>query len=353
MGSFMCDDTPKTPRQDAPLEEIVGRSHAIQVILERIMMVAATNSTVLILGETGTGKELVARAIHRLSHRNGRPLITVNCAALPLGLIESELFGHEKGAFSGAVARRVGRFELAHHGSIFLDEIGELPPEIQAKLLRVLQTREFERVGGAQTIKVDVRVITATNRPLARDVATNGFRSDLYYRLNVFPIAIPPLRERPEDIAPLAQHFVEKYATRMQRPPQRLTEETLAKLAAYSWPGNVRELESVIERAVILSPGEAIQLSDDLLTQPGPAPVESRSRPGWAPNTRRALSRDPDHLFEVLKQAGGNQTKAARLLGIGRTTLWRRLKAVRASPDGAGRPTPDAQPLPEKTTEAS
>jgi formate hydrogenlyase transcriptional activator len=322
------------------------------MVLARLMMVAPTISTVLILGETGTGKEMVARAIHRLSDRKGQPLVTVNCAALPLGLIESELFGHEKGAFSGAVARRVGRFELAHHGTIFLDEIGELPPEIQAKLLRVLQTREFERVGGAQTIKVDVRVITATNRPLARDVATNGFRSDLYYRLNVFPISIPPLRERPEDIAPLARHFVEKSAARVQRPPKRLTEETLAKLAAYWWPGNVRELESVIERAVILSPGEVIELPDDSLAQPVPSPVDSPSGPAWAPTTRRALATDLGHLFEVLRQVRGNQTKAARLLGIGRTTLWRRLKASRPSSNGDGRPIPDIPSPPDNTTEA-
>jgi formate hydrogenlyase transcriptional activator len=348
----MCEDKPSSRAHDTQLEEIVGRSRAIQMILTRIAMVASTNSTVLILGETGTGKELVARAIHRLSPRNGQPLITVNCAALPLGLIESELFGHEKGAFSGAVSRRVGRFELAHHGTLFLDEVGELPPEIQAKLLRVLQTHEFERVGGAQTIKVDVRVITATNRPLARDVATNGFRSDLYYRLNVFPISIPPLRERPEDIAPLAQHFVEKSAARMQRPPQRLTEDTLARLAAYAWPGNVRELESVIERAAILSPGEEIQLSDDSLAQSAPGPVESQAVPGWAPTTRRALGKDLGHLFEVLRQVRGNQTKAARLLGIGRTTLWRRLKASRFSSDGDGRPMPDVQSPPDTTTEA-
>lgn len=344
----MCDDAPTTQPQPSPLEEIVGRSQAIQTIVDRIMMVAGTNSSVLILGETGTGKELVARAIHRLSQRNGRPLITVNCAALPFGLIESELFGHEKGAFSGAVGRRVGRFELAHQGTLFLDEIGELPHEIQAKLLRVLQTREFERVGGVRTIKVDVRVITATNRSLAKEVEANDFRSDLYYRLNVFPIAIPPLRERPEDIVPLARHFIDHYDGKMRRPPQQLTDETAAKLMAYSWPGNVRELESVIERAVILSPGAVIELADELLTQPGPPTVQLHPKHAWIPGTRR-ITKDLDHLFEVLRQVGGNQTKAARLLGIGRTTLWRRLKTLRPSPDG--NPVPDVPSLPQKAPE--
>jgi transcriptional regulator with GAF, ATPase, and Fis domain len=345
----MCDDAPTTQPQRSPPEEIVGCSQAIQTIVDRIMMVAGTNSSVLILGETGTGKELVARAIHRLSQRNGRPLITVNCAALPFGLIESELFGHEKGAFSGAVGRRVGRFELAHQGTLFLDEIGELPHEIQAKLLRVLQTREFERVGGVRTIKVDVRVITATNRPLAEEVEANDFRSDLYYRLNVFPISIPPLRQRPEDIVPLARHFIGHFAGKMQRPPHRLTDETVAKLTAYSWPGNVRELESVIERAVILSPGAVIELADELLAQPGPPAGQLHPKHAWIPGARR-ITKDLDHLFEVLRQVGGNQTKAARLLGIGRTTLWRRLKTLRPLPDG--NPVPDAPPLPEKAPEA-
>jgi transcriptional regulator with GAF, ATPase, and Fis domain len=228
---------------------------------------------VLLLGETGTGKELIARAIHSRSARRNRPLIKVNCAALPSGLVESELFGHELGAFTGATARRIGRFELAHGGTIFLDEVGELPPDAQAKLLRVLQEHEFERVGGAKTIRVDARVIAATNRDLAQ--AADRFRPDLYYRLNVFPVRLPPLRERVEDVALLVHYFVERYAAKIGRAIERVPQEAMRRLMAYPWPGNVRELENVIERAVILSPGPELQIAPEVLSAPPPAPVST------------------------------------------------------------------------------
>jgi formate hydrogenlyase transcriptional activator len=236
-------------------EEIVGRSAALRAVLDEVKIVAPTGSTVLILGETGTGKELIARAIHNLSSRNDRPFVKLNCTAIPLGLLESELFGHEKGAFTGAIAQRIGRFELAHRGTIFLDEVGDIPLELQPKLLRVLQEQEFERLGSARTSRVDVRVVAATNTDLARKVTENQFRSDLYYRLNVFPIKLPSLRERREDIPLLVRHFVQKYARRMKKPIDRIPVKTMSALTEYHWPGNVRELENFVERAVILSRG--------------------------------------------------------------------------------------------------
>jgi len=246
-------------------DQIVGRSAALTKILKRVEDVAATDSSILITGETGTGKELIARAIHHLSKRRQRALIKVNCAALPAGLIESELFGHEKGAFTGAVSKRIGRFELADGGTLFLDEIGELPQEIQAKLLRILQEFEFERIGSMQTIRVNIRVIAATNQNLEDAVRKNTFRADLYYRLNVFPIHLPPIRERKEDIAPLARFFVNKYMTMMNKQIREIAPETLDRLMEYPWPGNIRELENVIERAVILCKGPALIIEEDLL----------------------------------------------------------------------------------------
>jgi DNA-binding NtrC family response regulator len=236
-------------------EEIVGTSAALRAALKKVEVVAPTESTVLILGETGTGKELIARAIHTISSRSSRPFVKLNCAAIPSGLLESELFGHEKGAFTGAVAQRIGRFELAHGGTLFLDEVGDIPLELQPKLLRVLQEQEFERLGSTRTIRVDVRLIAATNRHLAGMAAEKQFREDLYFRLNVFPIRIPPLRERPEDISLLVQHYVEKYAQRMNKRIESIPQETMAVLCHYSWPGNIRELQNLIERGVILTPG--------------------------------------------------------------------------------------------------
>jgi formate hydrogenlyase transcriptional activator len=240
--------------------EIVGESPALRRVLKQLEAVAPTESTVLILGETGTGKELVARALHDLSPRRERTFVNLNCAAIPTGLLESELFGHEKGAFTGAISQKVGRFQLAHQGTLFLDEIGDIPPELQPKLLRVLQQQEFERLGGTRTIKVDVRLVAATNRDLARMVADGRFRSDLYYRLNVFPLVLPPLRERPDDIPQLVRHFTQRFARRMGRRVETIPTAVMDGLVRYPWPGNIREMQNVIERAVVLSQGPALQV---------------------------------------------------------------------------------------------
>jgi formate hydrogenlyase transcriptional activator len=248
------------PRSYGPLTEIVGESPALKQVLDQVVTVAPSDATVLILGETGTGKELVARAIHRLSRRHDQDFVKVNCAAIPTGLLESELFGHEKGAFTGAIARKVGRMELADGGTLFLDEVGEIPLELQPKLLRVLQDQEFERLGSTHTIKVNLRLIAATNRDLARSVADRQFRSDLFYRLNVFPIRVPPLRERREDIPLLVRYFVRKFASRMDRHVETIPKETMQALAEWSWPGNIRELENLMERSVILSEGTTLRV---------------------------------------------------------------------------------------------
>src|SRR5262249_50104477 len=231
-------------------------------VVEKVNRVAKTDATVLVTGETGTGKELIARAIHSASHRRDKPLIKVNCAALPSALIESELFGHEKGAFSGAISRRAGRFELAHGGTIFLDEIAEIPIDVQTRLLRVLQEREFERLGASDTIKVDVRVIAATNRDLVKTIREGKFREDLYYRLNVFPIPLPPLRERVDDVPLLVQYLVHKFAARIGVRIDSVAKTTIERLASYSWPGNIRELENILERAVILSNGPTLEIDE-------------------------------------------------------------------------------------------
>src|SRR6266404_4193961 len=245
-------------------EEIIGQSPALLDALEKVNRVAKTDATVLITGETGTGKELIARAIHSASHRRDKPLIKLNCAALPAGLVESELFGHEKGAFSGAISRRVGRFELANSGTIFLDEVGEVPLDVQVKLLRVLQEREFERVGGTQSIKVDVRVIAATNRDLVTLIGAGKFREDLYYRLNVFPIALPSLRDRAGDVPLLVHFLVARFAARIGVRIESVGKATMERLSRYSWPGNIRELENVLERAVILSNGPTLEIDPEV-----------------------------------------------------------------------------------------
>jgi formate hydrogenlyase transcriptional activator len=244
-------------RTEANFEEIVGKSQALHRVLKLVATVAPTDSTVLISGETGTGKELIARAIHDLSSRNSKTFAKLNCAALPAGLLESELFGHEKGAFMGAIAQRIGRLELADHGTLFLDEVGEIPLELQPKLLRVLQEREVERLGSTRTIRTDVRLIAATNRDLAAMVEEQKFRADLFFRLNVFSIQAPPLRERPEDVPLLVRHFAEEFSRRMNRRIETVSSETMNALCQYPWPGNIRELQNVIERAVILSSGQA------------------------------------------------------------------------------------------------
>ncbi len=250
--------------RDYAFEEIVGHSPALMRVLHQVEQVAVTDATVLILGETGTGKELIARAIHHHSARQDRPLVKVNCAALPPTLIESELFGYEKGAFTGALTRKMGRFELADGGTLFLDEIGELPLDLQAKLLRVLQDGAFERLGSVQTITVNVRVIAATNRPLVQQVVTGQFREDLYYRLNVFPVTLPPLRERRDDIPLLVWYFIAKGQSKLGKSIERIPERAMAALTAYHWPGNIRELANVIERAIILSPGATLVVDEAL-----------------------------------------------------------------------------------------
>jgi formate hydrogenlyase transcriptional activator len=303
-------------------EKILGTSETLQYVLFRVKQVASTDATVLLLGETGTGKGLVAHAIHQLSARKDRPMITVNCAGLPGTLIESELFGREKGAFTGAHAKQVGRFEIADGGTIFLDEIGELPLELQAKLLRVLQEAEFERLGSPRTIKVDVRVIASTNRDLRADVRDKRFREDLYYRLNVFPVSLPPLRRRTEDIPQLVRHFVDRYARKLGRKYESVPKSTMKVLQEHSWPGNVRELEHVIERAVITSPGPVLRLADTLESVPagtGDGPLKSLAE------------MERDHIVNVLEKTGWKiegERGAASVLGLHPSTLRFRIKKL-------------------------
>jgi formate hydrogenlyase transcriptional activator len=304
-------------------DEIVGRSRPLQEVLRRAARVAPTDATVLIQGETGTGKELIARAIHRRSRSRERPLVQVNCAALPAGLVESELFGHEKGAFTGAVTRKVGRFELADGGTLFLDEIGELPLELQAKLLRVLQEGEFERVGGTQTLTADVRVIAATNRDLAAAVQAGGFRADLFYRLNVFPLTLPPLRERQEDIPLLVQCFLARMAKKLGKTLTGLSEASLARVLRYAWPGNVRELHNVLERAAILARGPLVEIEEALEPR---LQASGHARPAASlQDVERA------HILRVLADTNGvieGPRGAARILGLHPNTLRFRLQKL-------------------------
>ena len=296
-----------------PITSIIGRSKVVREVLRLIDQVADTNTTVLVTGETGTGKELVARAIHENSRRRKHPLVQVNCAAMPDTLLESELFGHEKGAFSGAVTRRRGRFEEANGGTIFLDEVGELSPVAQAKLLRVLQEREFQPLGSSRTVKVDVRVVTATNKDLEKEVGRGAFRSDLFYRLNVFPIHLPPLRERGPDILLLADHFVLKYAREFNKEVRRISTSAIDMLMSYHWPGNVRELENTIERAVLLATGDAVESWH--------LPPTLQMKPEGARNVSRGKMEalvgafERDLITDALKDVRGNQSQAARLLG--------------------------------------
>jgi formate hydrogenlyase transcriptional activator len=308
--------------------DIIGASEAMRAVFKSIEMVAPTDSTVLILGETGTGKELMASAIHEASRRRRGVMVKVNCAALPPTLIESELFGHERGAFTGAMQQKKGRFELAHRGTIFLDEIGELPLEMQVKLLRVLQEQELERVGGTQTVKVDVRVVAATNRDLSVAVREGKFRADLFYRLNIFPVRVPPLRERVNDIPLLASHFVRLFAERMGRPARRLSPSTLERLAQYQWPGNVRELANVLERAVILGNGPVIH--DEHV---GSLAAVDTAQPAVDFPTLEEVERQ--HLLRALEQTGGvlaGPNGAARLLGLSRSTAWSRMRKLGITP---------------------
>jgi formate hydrogenlyase transcriptional activator len=298
-------------------EGIVGKSPILRGVLDQIRTVAPTDSTVLIEGETGTGKELIAHAIHTHSRRRDRPFVRLNCAAIPVGLLESELFGHEKGAFTGAVGQKIGRFEAANGGTLFLDEIGDIPLELQAKLLRVLQEQEFERLGSTYTHRVNVRVVAATNQDLATLVAEKLFRMDLYYRLNVFPVALPPLRRRPEDIPMLVAHFVHKYAKSMAKQVGRITSDAMDELVRYPWPGNIRELQNFIERAMILTNGDVLQLSE----LPS-SPIVPR-----APVTLAEAERD--HILNALRESNwvvGGATGAASRLGVKRTTLISKMR---------------------------
>jgi formate hydrogenlyase transcriptional activator len=316
-------------RPEDKFEDIIGRSDSLRAALDQVKIVAPTDSTVLILGETGTGKELVARAIHNRSSRRNRPFIRVNCAAIPLGLLESELFGHERGAFTGAIARKIGRFELAHGGTIFLDEIGDIPLELQPKLLRVLQEQEFERLGSTQTTRVDVRVVAATSRDLPEMAAKREFRSDLYYRLNVFPVRLPALRERREDIALLVRHFVDVCAKRMNKRVERVPQEAMQDFLSYAWPGNVRELQNFIERSVILSPGKVLQAPLSELKQPADR-LDACGQNGEA-KIRTLKDAEHEQILQALAEAnwviGGPKGAAARL-GLQRTTLFYKMKRL-------------------------
>jgi formate hydrogenlyase transcriptional activator len=302
-------------------EQIIGNSPALEAVLEQVERVAPTDSTVLIQGETGTGKELIARAIHNISSRCGHAFIRLNCAAIPLDLLESELFGHEKGAFTGAIAQKIGRFELADKGTLFLDEIGDIPPALQPKLLRVLQEQEFERLGSARTHKVNVRLVAATHRDLTEMMKQGEFRSDLYYRLNVFPVLLPPLRERPEDIPALVTHFVDIFGRRMSREIERIPEDTMSALSSYEWPGNIRELQNMIERAVILS-------NDGTLPNPLPTATHNVTLFPVATTLKeseRAL------ILRTLDQVGwviGGRKGAANKLGLKRTTLIHKMQKL-------------------------
>jgi formate hydrogenlyase transcriptional activator len=310
--------------EEARFEGIVGWSPVLRNVLRLVDMVAPGNSTVLLLGETGSGKELVARAIHNRSPRRDRGFVKLNCAAIPSGLLESELFGHERGAFTGAVSQKVGRLELADRGSLFLDEIGDIPLELQPKLLRVLQEREFERLGSTRTKKVDVRIVAATHRDLEEMIQEKQFRTDLYYRLNVFPISIPPLRERPEDIPLLVQHFVREAARRMNKTIDAIPSAAMEALMQYRWPGNIRELENVIERAVILSPGSVLRVPV--------RDLRSRIAPGHAneePHTIADVERE--HIRAVLQETRwvlSGPRGAATRLGLNRSTLYFRMKKL-------------------------
>jgi formate hydrogenlyase transcriptional activator len=321
-----------TPRREVPPPErpLLGSSAGMWRALNAVRMVAPTDSAVLIQGETGTGKELIARAVHDQSPRKHEPFVTLNCAAIPSGLMESELFGHERGAYTGALNPAIGRFQMAHQGTLFLDEIGDMPLELQPKLLRVLQEQEFERLGSTRTIRVDVRIVAATNRDLSAMVQERRFRADLFYRLHVFPIALPPLRERLDDIPLLVRHFVRSFAERMNKKIDIISDEVMEVLKRHSWPGNIRELQNFIERSVILSPGSVLcaPLGD----------LKPRTDSPTPPASRTLKDAERDHILEVLRQVGwvvGGQRGAAVRLGLPRTTLLHRMQKLGIVPEEA------------------
>ena len=334
-------------RSELKFEEIVGRSEALRLVLEQIETVAPTDSTVLIYGETGSGKELIARAVHNLSGRKSAAFVKLNCAAIPTGLLESEMFGHEKGAFTGAIAQRIGRFELANRGTMFLDEIGEIPLELQPKLLRVLQEREFERLGSSRTLRTDARLIAATNRDLEALVKEQKFRSDLYYRLNVFPVRVPALRERPEDIPLLVRHFVQQFSRQLGKTIDAIPADTMSALTRYPWPGNIRELQNVIERAVILTSGPVLSVRSEDLRAPNPAPTAAApaardvTPAASNGNIREALEEaEREQILAALEKSNwvvaGPEGAAARL-GLKRSTLQSRMQklGIRVTRSGA------------------
>ncbi len=337
VGDYAIVTNPRPDQAERSFERIIGNSGALESVLEQVEQVAPTDSTVLIEGETGTGKELIAHAIHNASQRCGRAFIKLNCAAIPLDLLESELFGHEKGAFTGAIAQKIGRFEMADKGTLFLDEVGDIPPALQPKLLRVLQEQEFERLGSGRTHKVDVRLVAATNRDLVKMVARGQFRSDLYYRLNVFPILLPALRERREDIPALVTHFVKVFNRRMGKQVDSIPPETMAAFQWYSWPGNIRELQNLVERAVILS-------RDGVLPNPlhkkqtGPVMIATPHGTRAFPSSMTLEDSDRALIVEALEQAGwivGGPRGAAAKLGLKRTTLLAKMRRL-----GISRPIP-------------
>jgi transcriptional regulator with GAF, ATPase, and Fis domain len=333
MNSFSANAHTERDQTERAFEQIIGSGPALESVLEQVELVAATDSTVLIQGETGTGKELIARAVHNASPRCGRALIKLNCAAIPHDLLESELFGHEKGAFTGAITQKIGRFEMADGGTLFLDEVGDIPITLQPKLLRVLQEQEFERLGSGLTHKVNVRLVAATNRNLVDMVARNEFRSDLYYRLNVFPIALPSLRERLEDLPALVQHFVEMFSGRMKREIRHIPPETMMAFLSYSWPGNIRELQNFVERAVILAQDGVLPNplhASGALIAPPPS-IEARSGAPEPPALMTLRDSERALILHALHASGwriGGPKGAAVKLGLNRTTLIHRVKRL-------------------------
>lgn len=322
MAGIQISRTVDQANDEQRFEQVIGNSPALEAVLEQVEQVAPTGSTVLIQGETGTGKELIARAIHNISPRCGRPFVRLNCAAIPLDLLESELFGHEKGAFTGAIVQKIGRFELADKGTLFLDEVGDIPPALQPKLLRVLQEQEFERLGSTRTHHVDVRLVAATNRDLAEMVNRGQFRSDLYYRLNVFPVLLPPLRARTEDIPALVMHFVEIFGQRMSRKIDHIPAETMSALSSHPWPGNIRELQNLVERAVILS-------RDGVL----PNPLPTRGTQPVTVSTGAITLRESERslilqTLEEVRWVVGGAKGAATKLGLKRTTLIHKMQKL-------------------------
>jgi formate hydrogenlyase transcriptional activator len=329
VGDYATVTSPVPDQAERTFERIIGNSPALESVLEQVEQVAPTDSTVLIEGETGTGKELIAHAIHNASQRCGRAFIKLNCAAIPLDLLESELFGHEKGAFTGAIAQKIGRFEMADKGTLFLDEVGDIPSALQPKLLRVLQEQEFERLGSGRTHKVDVRLVAATNRNLANMVARSQFRSDLYYRLNVFPILLPALRQRREDIPSLVTHFVKTFSRRMGKQVILIPAQTMAAFQCYSWPGNIRELQNLVERSVILSRDGV--LPNPLHKEQTELTVSSLHRTGISHSSMTLEDSDRALIVETLEQASwivGGPRGAAAKLGLKRTTLLAKMRRL-------------------------